>query len=59
MTLLKSYYSQYMTEAGESVAAGAVTDVAVLDRIRSDPAFARAASEWLVELAKQASASLQ
>ena len=59
MTLVKCYYSQYMTDAGESVAGGAVTDKTVLDRIRSDPAFARAASQWLVELAKQASASLQ
>ncbi len=46
-------------EAGENVAAGAVTDAVVIDRIRTDPAFARAASQWLVELAKQASASLQ
>jgi len=59
MALVKSYYSQYMMEAGESAPTGAVTDQLVRDRIRTDPAFARAASQWLVELAKQASASLQ
>jgi membrane-associated phospholipid phosphatase len=59
MTLVKSYYSRYMTAAGESVAPGELSDEAVLDRIRTDPAFARATSQWLVELAKQASASLE
>jgi len=59
MPLVKSYYSQYMTEARERAAPGAVTDQIVRDRIRTDAAFARAASQWLVELAKQASASLQ
>ncbi|HZD32948.1 MAG TPA: capsule assembly Wzi family protein, partial [Candidatus Angelobacter sp.] len=56
---MKSYYSRYMTAAGESVTPNEVTDQAVLDRIRTDPEFAKATSEWLVELAAQASASLQ
>ncbi len=59
MSLVKTYCSRYTMEAGKSVTAEAVTDEVVVDRIRTDPAFARAASQWLVELAKQASASLQ
>ena len=30
-----------------------------MERIRTDPVFARAASQWLLELAAQASASLR
>ena len=59
MSLLKTYYSQYLTAAGEKPAPDKVTDQAVVARIRTDPVFARAASQWLLELVAQASASLQ
>ncbi|MGA9565880.1 MAG: capsule assembly Wzi family protein [Candidatus Korobacteraceae bacterium] len=59
MSLLENYYSQYLAAAGEKPAPENVTDQAVVERIRTDPAFARSASQWLLELAAQASASLQ
>ena len=57
MLLLKTYY--YLTAGGEAPAPGTITDQAVVERIRTDPAFARAASQWLLELAAQASTSLR
>ena len=59
MTLLKTYYSEHPPGDTARVAPGAVTDQAVMDRVRTDPTFARGASRWLMELAAQASASLQ
>ena len=59
MTLLKVHYSQYVAANGEPVTPSGFTDEAVKERIRTDPAFARAAAHWLLELAAQASASLQ
>ena len=59
MALLKTYYVERLAIDGVNIEPAAVTDQAVIDRIRSDPAFARGASQWLMELAAQASATLQ
>jgi membrane-associated phospholipid phosphatase len=57
--LLKSYLFQRLQTERVEISQNSVTDQMVMTRIQSDPVFARDASQWLLELASQASASLQ
>ncbi len=57
--LLKTYLMQRLQSKGAKVSLESVTDQMLYNRIHTDPVFARNASQWLAELAAQASAILQ
>ncbi len=57
--VLKSYLAQELRIEGAEVGEKSITNQMLYDRIQTDPQFAKAASQWLVALAAEASSTLQ
>ena len=57
--LLKNYLFQRLQSEGMKISQNAVTDQMLISRIQTDPVFGKDASQWLLDLASQASAGLQ